>query len=777
MRLFFILLGFMNRNLFFTDMDSSRDFVIDNFSNSITKDNPTQIYFTRSEKNLSHLFLSFIPNSDASKDYDIKATVLDRSGNVVAQQVLNAESIFGGNSANISVTSTFRKGETLSLLLETDAKDEECGWRIPTGKSEHSDINYWTYNGITDSTIIPGLHIVYNHFGLKTFALWLICAVMSLFLSLIPKSEKQRKIDICMSRLIFLTVPLANICLSEFCNFSSIMSKGVGVIVFGSVTAIALQIIFLAILPNTGFAVIASSILITVFSIANHYTRLFRGGVLTYFDLKVANTAANVISQYKFELDIPVLITLTALIVIILASVRFSFSINLKNKIITRAAALIIGLGLIVFSVSDRALKISGGHYNAYSSSESADNLGVFYSFCHGISTAKLEKPEGYSTKAISEKASEYISDLQFDGEKPDIILIMNETLTDFSKSVNLDTTSDPLEYIHYLENDNDPRTFVGSVVTPVFGGGTCNTEFEAITGLSMANFLYGCYPYAQYITDNTYSFARYASSLGYQTTFMHPGNPRSYNRSNAYSLLGFDNIMFADDFVNPEIVRNFITDKSCYDEITKLLNSSQDPQFIFNVTIQNHGAWYYPEFEKTVWINSGKNDDSLLQLEVLLSLYQKSDIAFKEFIEKIQSRDKPTLVIMFGDHLPALDSYSTSYIHLDSAIEQNPLVKYRTPIVIISNYDIDLSVIPTVFSTNYISAYMTKVSGLPLSGYYNYLLRQADSAPVYSPIGSFDSQSQPISLSGETALYSQIQYAALKEYKQLPPGFFTVFQ
>lgn len=84
MRLFFILLGFMNRNLFFTDMDSSRDFVIDNFSNSITKDNPTQIYFTRSEKNLSHLFLSFIPNSDASKDYDIKATVLDRSGNVVA---------------------------------------------------------------------------------------------------------------------------------------------------------------------------------------------------------------------------------------------------------------------------------------------------------------------------------------------------------------------------------------------------------------------------------------------------------------------------------------------------------------------------------------------------------------------------------------------------------------------------------------------------------------------------------------------------------------------
>ena len=56
MRLFFILLGFMNRNLFFTDMDSSRDFVIDNFSNSITKDNPAQIYFTRSEKNLSHLF-------------------------------------------------------------------------------------------------------------------------------------------------------------------------------------------------------------------------------------------------------------------------------------------------------------------------------------------------------------------------------------------------------------------------------------------------------------------------------------------------------------------------------------------------------------------------------------------------------------------------------------------------------------------------------------------------------------------------------------------------
>ena len=113
------------------------------------------------------------------------------------------------------------------------------------------------------------------------------------------------------------------------------------------------------------------------------------------------------------------------------------------------------------------------------------------------------------------------------DGKKPDIILIMNESLADFSLVGDVNYNRDPFEYIHNMKEN----TIKGIDYVSVFGAGTSNSEFEAMTGNTMSFFPSGCNVYQQFMHETTYSLPSYLKSLGYRCDAVHPSSGNNWNR------------------------------------------------------------------------------------------------------------------------------------------------------------------------------------------------------------------------------------------------------
>ncbi len=176
----------------------------------------------------------------------------------------------------------------------------------------------------------------------------------------------------------------------------------------------------------------------------------------------------------------------------------------------------------------------------------------------------------------------------QFDSEKPTVIAIMNETFSDLSIYQNMRAGYEGPQYFKNLSNCLSR----GKLYVSAYGGGTANTEFEFMTGNSMANLGSGVYPYTIYNMETTGNLAEQFKSLGYSTTAMHPNHATNWNRENVYKDFGFDQFLSINDFQGADTLRGMVTDQATYDKILELLDQNADPQFIFDVTMQNHSGY-----------------------------------------------------------------------------------------------------------------------------------------------------------------------------------------
>ena len=237
---------------------------------------------------------------------------------------------------------------------------------------------------------------------------------------------------------------------------------------------------------------------------------------------------------------------------------------------------------------------------------ESYYRQGFLPSFISGAQTIKPSKPEDYTVsrakKLISEYAKEYDDNnqtggssatrleatKQFDEEKPTVIAVMNETFSDLSIYQNMHADYQGPTYFKSI----DDCLSRGRLYVSAYGGGTANTEFEFLTGNSMAYLGSGVYPYTTYDLTDTENLAAQFKSLGYYTTAMHPNHGTNWNRENVYKDFGFDQFLTINDFQNAETLRGMVTDKATYDKILELLDTNSNPQFIFDVTMQNHSGY-----------------------------------------------------------------------------------------------------------------------------------------------------------------------------------------
>ena len=385
---------------------------------------------------------------------------------------------------------------------------------------------------------------------------------------------------------------------------------------------------------------------------------------------------------------------------------------------------------------------------------ESYYRQGFIPTFISAAQTIQPPKPDDYSVskakKTIKKYAKAYdessaatsedrsAAEAQFNEEKPTVIAIMNETFSDLSIYQNLHSDYQGPTYFKSL-SDCLQR---GTLYVSAYGGGTANSEFEFLTGNSMANLGSGVYPYTIYDLTNTQNLAQQFKNLGYTTTAMHPNHGTNWNRENVYQDFGFDNFLTINDFQDSETLRGMVTDKATYDKILDMLNGNSDPQFIFDVTMQNHSGYetgLIPE-DKTVSLNIDGTTDS--EIDEYVSLIEQSDEALEYFINALRKLDRKVVVVFFGDHQPFFpsDLNDSWFTDEDNATHQERL--WQTDYIIWANYDVagnSQTSTQDDLSTNYLGSTLMQLIGAPLSDYQKALVSLRNALPAINSTGFED--------------------------------------
>ena len=217
---------------------------------------------------------------------------------------------------------------------------------------------------------------------------------------------------------------------------------------------------------------------------------------------------------------------------------------------------------------------------------------------------------------------------------------------------------------------------------------------------------------------------------------------------------------------------RKYISDKSDFKKIEELYENrteKEEPFYLFNVTMQNHGGFdkTYTNFHNDIQItDSHKNE----QAEQYLSLVKKTDNAFKQLTNYFSKVKEPTIIVMFGDHQPAVQSsfYDSLFGKNAGSLTNEELMnKYRTPFIIWANYDIKETTIDKM-SANYLSAYIMKEAGLETSPYQKFLLKLRKKLPVLTAMGCFDKNGKYYESALESPDSDMVKEYQILQYKNL---------
>ena len=385
---------------------------------------------------------------------------------------------------------------------------------------------------------------------------------------------------------------------------------------------------------------------------------------------------------------------------------------------------------------------------------ESYYRQGFLPSFISGAQTIRPPRPDDYTVEGAEETIEEYATaydegagssesraaaEAQFSEEQPTVIAIMNETFSDLSIYQQLHAGYTGPEYFKGM-SDCLSR---GKLYVSAYGGGTANTEYEFLTGNSMANLGSGVYPYTIYNLQDTENLAAQFKDLGYDTVAMHPNHATNWNRENVYEDFGFDQFLSIEDFQDAETLRGMVTDQATYDKILELLDTNSNPQFIFDVTMQNHGGYdagTVPEDQLSSWAPAGVADENLLaQLNVYLTCAEASDRDLASFIEDLRALDRPVVLVFFGDHQPSVSSALNDALYPGEDPQAHQWRIYRSSYLVWANYDVAGN--PQASATEEIgaaglAAQVLHLIGAPLTDYQKALVASRAEIPALSAMG-----------------------------------------
>jgi phosphoglycerol transferase MdoB-like AlkP superfamily enzyme len=384
----------------------------------------------------------------------------------------------------------------------------------------------------------------------------------------------------------------------------------------------------------------------------------------TVADLQIIDMAFDVISTYFSSLQI-VFLVLGILAVIALFVLLAIFGpkkrgkVNYKRAICGVIISAIIAGGGWGFGVKTNLV---GSYFeNLW---DAYYDYGVPYCFITTWLNRGMSRPADYSDETVKavfkngklEEQTEYTNKPP-EEKRPNIIFLQLESFIDPTEVKGLEFSKAPTPFYASLKNDFSS----GYLEVPVVGGGTANTEFETMSGMSMKYFGPGEYPYKTILKKETCETMAYdLKTLGYATHAIHNHRGAFYNRNTVFTHLGFD------DFTSLEYMnyvsktpKNYAKDDVLIGEIFGALESTEKQKdYIYCISVQGHGEYPTKKVVKnpTISVTGDLTPEKEYAWEYYVSQMNEMDTVLKNLTQELADYEEPTLLVLYGDHLPALD-------------------------------------------------------------------------------------------------------------------------
>ncbi len=553
-------------------------------------------------------------------------------------------------------------------------------------------------------------------------------------------------------------------------------------------------------------AAVSLTVLISgIIGVAEYAVMSFRSQPIMPWDLLSFGTAMSVAGDYKFEFTkkVTMLIIGFALLFaasLLLCNARIKPKLDIKLKIGLRILCVLLCVPMLVGyanKAQDEDFKDYSGYYPFLFTPTAVYRYnGFYFSFISLLEYLDVESPTGYDADKLSVTADEINAGKTENTsgvtvKNPNVIVIMNESLSDLSVLADLENIGVPTDTLTFIRSLEE-NTVKGQAYVSVKGGNTPNSEWEFLTGNSMAFLPSGSIPYQQYIRSETENLMSTLKDKGYVTYGIHPYGSTGWKRNLVYPLLGIDNMLFSSSFSSTDKIRNYISDEAVYNKIIRLYHENlknDTPLAFFCVTMQNHGGYMnfkdydyfdFIEEEKSKVHPAMPNKAAVLGYSELMRI---SDAAFKGLVEFFENEDEPTIILMYGDHQPnstvtrpILDMYDIDEESPDWDERSN---QFLVPFVLWANYDIKEQD-GIVTSLNYLNILLSENAGFELTGYQTFRKQLSEKYPVITANFCINDRGELLSWDeldmdkdADLLLYKQFQYNHSFDTKNTIENFF----
>lgn len=486
-----------------------------------------------------------------------------------------------------------------------------------------------------------------------------------------------------------------------------------------------LFVFFIAGRTSISMAICVSAI--AIIGVGNYFVVMFRSNPIVPWDIYSFETAMGVADNYVFSVDWALAEHIAMFILMLIVGVRTNIRLNKKIlRPILTVAMCIPAYFYISYLWQDNLERNTGLNDTLFNAKYMHSKDGFFVSFILDIHFLQIEEPKNYSDEyALSLLNEQKVEKVETPEELPDIIAIMDETFSDPAVLGEFETNKDYMPFVHSILRGEVANTISGYADVSVLGGNTANSEFEFLTGNSMAFFPNGSVPYLQYIRDGISTIVPQLEEYGYTTYGTHPYRAKGWNREFIYDLMGFDYRYFQGSFPFEDKLRNYVSDEADFKSILEWRNNTEGPFFMFNVTMQNHSNYGgdFDNFDPQI-VAKFKNTSSNKYLNKYLSLMYETDQDVASLLSELSQSDRKTIVVFWGDHQPndyvVRPIYKEYGLDFDNQTYEQQQQRQKTPFFIWANYDIQEQTNVEI-SLNYLNILLFETAGLQLDEYQTF--------------------------------------------------------
>ena len=437
-----------------------------------------------------------------------------------------------------------------------------------------------------------------------------------------------------------------------------------------TVMVVLLLLVFYTLFNSISYGLAALIMFLTVFCIADMQKMRILHQPLLPGDLFFFKQALLVTRLYTSGL------VLGALLLPAIGTVLFIFRRKLLHCRLPwrpRVVVIMLVAGLLFSTaVNLRTIICSVNHYyrivdEFWNQLSNYRKNGVLYAFLMNIETLRVNRPPYYSKETIDSVFARYTAPVGIDsrsfGKRPDVIIYMNESFWDITGIKAVKPPRDPIPEFHSLVKKKQSMT----LYSPVFGGNTCDAEFEVLTGMTNSYFPPGARAYNQFIQRPTPSLVRVFKENGYRTTAIHTFKRWFWNRGNVYRHLGFDSFISMEDMETPEKKGMYIGDAELARQVIRRLDADTVPQFIFALSMQNHGPYDEHRYDTLDCpVATGLSSPADREYNTYMQGIADADRSLKQLTHYIKWAKRPTIIFFFGDHLPGF-----THVYKETGCEQ----------------------------------------------------------------------------------------------------------